>query len=366
MNDIPNDPTAHFDAHGTVEHFKPFDRRDLLVAEWRKRQLPPRDYLLEGLLSTTARWMISGDTGIGKTLLALELAFAIAAGADFLNWKGVRPARVMYLDGEMPAETMKERIEAAAAIYGDPVELYAYNRDDLGPNEMPPLNKPEGQKWLWREIDEVKPDLIMFDSMMCLLIGPLSEEETWAPCLPLIRQLSARRIAQVWLNHTGHDASRSFGSKTKEWEFDATIMLTKQPSDDHGVVLEFTKARLRTPQTFGLFKPQLIRRTEAGWTSEAATVSGAKQTDGERKKGWLKDVYVELADGIERSPGYNGAPVRKVCIDAIRNRMVKRGYLDFEDGKIPGRERTAFSRARQELIASALFAADDNHMWSIK
>ena len=29
----------------------------------------------------------------------------------------------MYLDGEMPAETMKERIEAAAAIYGDQVVL---------------------------------------------------------------------------------------------------------------------------------------------------------------------------------------------------------------------------------------------------
>ena len=95
--------------------------------------------------------------------------------------------------------------------------------------------------------------------------------------MPLIRQLSARRIAQVWLNHTGHDANPSFGTKTKEWEFDATIMLTKEQSDDDGVLLEFTKARLRTPQTAGLFKPQLIRRTEDGWTAEATTVAARRE-----------------------------------------------------------------------------------------
>ena len=73
---------------------------------------------------------------------------------------------------------------------------------------MPPLNTPAGQAWLWREIDAVKPDLIIFDSIMCLLVGPLSDEETWAPMMPLIRQLSSRRIAQVWLHHTGHDTNK--------------------------------------------------------------------------------------------------------------------------------------------------------------
>ena len=340
-------------------------RRDLLVSAWRKRELPARDYLLDSALSTTARWLISGDTGVGKTLLALELGFAMAAGADFLKWKGVRSARVMYIDGEMPAETMKERIETAAAIYGNEVQLYAYNRDDLGPDAIPALNKPEGQTWLWREIEAVKPDAIIFDSMMCLLVGPLSEEETWAPCLPLIRQLSARRIAQVWLNHTSHDATRSFGTKTKEWEFDGVILLSKHPTDDTAVLLQFTKARLRTPKTAGLFKPQLIRRAENGWTTEAASVGGP-ETIGQRKLAWLKDVYLELADGVAASLGHDGAPVRKVDIDAIRHRMIERGYLTTEEGKLPGRERTAFQRAKEALIRAGMFASDGDTLWSLR
>jgi hypothetical protein len=347
----------------------PSDRSNLLVSAWRKRELPPRDYLLEGLLCTTSRWLISGDTGIGKTLFALELGFAAAASANFLIWKGVQPVeprRVMYLDGEMPAETIKERIEAAAAIYGDEVKLFAYNRDDLGPDALPPLNKPEGQKWLWCEIEIVKPDLIIFDSLMCLLVSPLAEEETWQPCAPLIRQISARRIAQVWLNHTGHDPTRSFGTKTKEWEFDLVSMLSKVPNDDTAVLLEFTKARLRTPQTVGLFKPQLIRRLEYGWTTEAATISGSKESVGARKRAWLQDAYRDLSDDVPLATGHNAAPVRKVSIENIRQTMIKRGHLEAEDGKLPASERKAFQRAREELIRSGLFAADADHLWSIK
>jgi hypothetical protein len=55
-----------------------------------------------------------------------------------------------------------------------------------------------------------------FDSIMCLLVGSLSEEEPWKPMLPLVRGLSARRIAQVRFNHA-NDMGKSFGTKTREW-----------------------------------------------------------------------------------------------------------------------------------------------------
>ena len=88
---------------------RPPDRRQLTVEAWLRRKLPPRDFLFDAVLSTICRWLVVGATGVGKTLLALELAFAIAAGANFLNWKGDgRKRRVMYFDGELPAETLKE------------------------------------------------------------------------------------------------------------------------------------------------------------------------------------------------------------------------------------------------------------------
>ena len=231
---------------------------------------------------------------------------------------------------------------------------------------MPPLNTPAGQAWLWREIDAVKPDLIVFDSIMCLLVGPLSDEEAWAPMVPLIRQLSSRRIAQVWLHHTGHDKSKGFGSKTREWEMDTVGMLSKKGNTDDGSLLfEFTKARLRTPQTAGLFKTQLIRRDVDGWTTEPGTVK-AKETAGERKRAWLIDVYANLSGDVTPTPGYTAALVRKVPIKDIRATMIKRGFLALEDGKIPQSERTAFRRAREELIRDHGFASDGTNIWLTK
>jgi RecA-family ATPase len=336
-----------------------------LASSWLQRKLPPRDYLLEGVLSTTSRYWIFGKTGIGKTLFTLELGYAIAAGRDFLNWRCVRRARVMYLDGEMPAETMKERIEAAAAIYGIDVEFYAYNRDVLGQDEMLPLNTPAGQNWLWQEVEKIRPDLIIFDSIMCLLTGNLRDEETFKPCLPLVQQLSGRRIGQIWANHTGKNAEQSYGDSGKEWHFDSMIRLG-QEQENGPIMLEFTKKRLCTPKNFGLYQPQVITRKETGWTGERGAKAGKEVSSQVQKIIWLRDVYWELADGVPIAAGYDGQPVRKVSVDAARERMVQRGFLTVEDGKIPDSERKLFQRARERRIAQHEFAGEGGWFWSIR
>jgi hypothetical protein len=82
-------------------------RQELLLSEWLKRELPDPDYLLGSVISTTSRWMIYGDTGLGKTLFAMAMAGAIASGQPFLNWGARQPRRVLYLDGEMPAQVFQ-------------------------------------------------------------------------------------------------------------------------------------------------------------------------------------------------------------------------------------------------------------------
>ena len=73
----------------------------------------------------------------------------------------------MFIDGEMPAETFKERMELIAERHGSDLEIYGYNRDRFGDDmEIPPLNVEAGQKWLVRELDLIKPDMIIFDNII--------------------------------------------------------------------------------------------------------------------------------------------------------------------------------------------------------
>jgi AAA domain-containing protein len=350
----------------SVEKFEP--RRRLLLSSWMKREIKPRDYVLGSVLCTTSRWLIFGETGVGKTLLGLEIAGAVAAGAALLNWEGSgKPKRVMYIDGELPEETFKERLTLIADRYGAEIELYAYNRDSLKDGDLPPLNTQEGEKWLWREIDIVKPEAIVFDSIMCLLAGSMSEEESWEPIKTTIRKITGRRIAQIWMHHTGHDNSKGFGTKTREWEMDTVVSLTKADEDGTVLAMEFKKARLRRPETRGQFEARQITRGPNGWEIvEGQVVKSGRTSDLLIVRRGIVDAYNRLADKTKPSHGFDGNPVRKVSVDSIRDEVKSRGLLETkESGGLTDRARTTFARAKADLIASKSHVESEGFFWKL-
>jgi AAA domain len=349
----------------------PPDRASLTISAWLDRPLPDRDFLLGKLLCTTSRLFIIGETGIGKTLFGAAIGGACAKGAAFLNWEAGRPARVMFIDGEMPIETFKERMELIAASYGREIPFFGYNREDLGFDGMPPLNIDLGKAWLQREIEAIKPDLIIFDSVMCLLVGSMQDEATWAPMKPLVCELSARRIAQVWFNHA-NDLGKSFGDKTREWEMDTTGKLSKVEGDETAIRLEFIKARHRTPANAGQFAP-LIFRPNDDWRFEIAkSASGAKSGgDVDMVRDEFIKAYDRLADGVTKSLGLDDrSSVRKVPVASIREELKDHGLLDIDDkGNIERVSRNHFSRAKKLLLVrrggAGLFAERKGQIWRI-
>ena len=240
-----------------------------------------------------------------KTLLGFDIAAAAASGSGLLHWEGSGIRRkVIYLDGEMPAETFQERMKLVAERYGADIDLYGYNRDAMGDSDpIPPLNTPEGAAWLRQEIDLLKPAAIVYNSIMCLLTGSMSEEESWEPFKVTVRWVSQRRIAQIIMHHTGHDTSKGFGTKTREWEMDTVISLTKVAQSDDHILMEFKKARLRKPETKEQFEPLTITCTEGGWETVdgAPGVKGAKgatkeESDAARMRGAFMAAYVHLSE----------------------------------------------------------------------
>ena len=119
----------------------------LTPAAWAAREIPAEDHLLGELFSTTSRAIFAADTGLGKTMLAVAFAFTIHLGSDFLHWKGPgRRRRVLFVDGEMPRELMRERIVAACGWFGvaPPSDgLFFLSREDV--ENMSPFDTEAGQ-----------------------------------------------------------------------------------------------------------------------------------------------------------------------------------------------------------------------------
>jgi hypothetical protein len=129
---------------------------------------------------------------------------------------------------------------------GVPENLILVNRDDFP--DLPPLNTKEGQHYVDRLLERTGADFAVFDNIQSLIAGSMVDEEAWAAVLPWVRDLTRRAIGQFWAHHTGHDESRSYGTKTREWQLDTVMLMEKASIDRVDFVLKFTKARERSPQ----------------------------------------------------------------------------------------------------------------------
>src|SRR5689334_12597156 len=214
------------DGSDNVYEFKPSSERPPLTpAQWAGRRIEPEDFLLGAPFSTTSRGMISAETGKGKTMLCIGIAYAIHLGCGFLHWKARRPARVLYIDGEMPIDLMLERIRLGAEWFG--VEMptdgvFFMSREDFP--DMPPLDSDEWEAWIGPHLDAFRPDFLILDNLMSLTVGNLKETDSWQKVKPWIGSLAQRRVGILLVHHLGHDKSKSYGDSTKEWALDYVIL----------------------------------------------------------------------------------------------------------------------------------------------
>ena len=229
----------------------------LTSAEWLNRAVPPQDELMGAMFTTTSRSILSADTGLGKSLLMLAIETAMAHGCNFLHWRCRRPGRVLFIDGEMSVGWLKQMNADAVRRHGGtaPDNLHLLSREDYP--GMPPLNTKEGYAFI-RGYIEVHGhyDFITFDNIMSLTVGNPKDPEAWQAMQDLIAHLTRIRTGQLWVNHTGHDATRAYGDKTREWRMTSVLHMdkTERAGTDTAFELKFVKCRERTQTTVTTFR----------------------------------------------------------------------------------------------------------------
>jgi hypothetical protein len=296
-------------------------------------------------------------------MVGLAIGMAIANGSDFLHWRGRRSTRVLYIDGEMSRQLMKKRLQEESARLGAvPNTFFTLNREDV--EGMQPVNTPDGQQFIEKVVSDLGGvDLIIFDNVMCLIAGDQKDEEGWRQTMPWVLNLTRQHIGQIWVHHTGHDESHSYGTKTREWQMDTTAHLTaiKRPDTDVSFQWEFRKARARTPETRFDFADVRVALVNNRWIYEHTSAN---------RKGSVSALTQKFFEALQSAIDLNNQSrqqLRTRCYSATliewQGQCVKRGLID--KAKKPDAARATFSQNKVRLIAANLIACDETKAWVI-
>jgi hypothetical protein len=220
----------------------------IAAEDFLRLELPPRRTLLSPWLPEKGLAMIAAPRGLGKTHLALGVAFAVASGGSFLRWQSPEPRRVIYIDGEMPAIAMQERLARVAATTGGkspPAGFLRFMMSDLSETGIPDLSSREGFAAMRPHLADA--DLIVLDNLSTLCrSGRENESESWVSMQEFLLDLRRAGQSVLLIHHTGKGGQQR-GTSKREDILDS-ILLLKRPDDYDAkqgarFVVTFDKAR---------------------------------------------------------------------------------------------------------------------------
>jgi len=220
-----------------------YSLKALNVLELGAHKFPQRMQLLGPMIHAGDLAMVFAKRGVGKTQVMLSISMALAFGTVFVRWKAAAPVGVLYLDGEMAGEVMKERITAfmpsgVSDDLGANFRLFTPDLLELG-QPLPDLSTPEGQEMVETLIVESTRVIVIDNLSAWCRTGKENESESWTPIADWLLTLRRRGIAVLMVAHAGKNGEQRGNSK-KEDALDLSVKLHQSKDYDPRTGAAFT------------------------------------------------------------------------------------------------------------------------------
>lgn len=159
-------------------------------------------WLIESILPVHGRLLLAGDAKLGKSLLALQMAFCLACGRDFLGFHVPGPVNVVYLQYEMRRRVFRPRVQQMRAAFPDHVdqrlrlaadapelvERLGYSYRDI------PVEESLRQLGTW-------PDVVVIDPLIYWLQGDENSNTEMRDFLLRLDRIAEDNFAMVIVHH---------------------------------------------------------------------------------------------------------------------------------------------------------------------
>ncbi len=231
--------------------------KTITLAQLLAHPFPEREDLVAPWLRQGESAMLWAPSGIGKSMLALTLALAVAGGGTVLGWTAPKPRPVLYVDGEMHAQDLRDRLAMlAGTVAGCDMEAAARNLCVLsrqfqgGEVHFPDLMDPEDQNMVLKEATKAGAELVILDNFSTLCEVPdENEASAMNPVLGFLLRMKQCGRACILVHHSGKTGTDYRGSSKLATTFEVIIGLHRldgrAAGDGAGFELRWGKYRGR-------------------------------------------------------------------------------------------------------------------------
>jgi len=274
-------------------------------------------------------WFMEGDLGflyaprgLGKTWFALGMATAITNGTAFGPWQAAARRRILYVDGEMPCQSLRAR----ASGMGAGEDFIVLNHEAYFHLEGGVLNfaSPTAQHELTELLLAQGITIVFLDNLSCLFSGMKENDaDDWESVLGWLLTLRRHRIAVVVVHHSGRNKETMRGTSRRE---DAAFWvirldeLSEEPEEGAAFRSIFTKDR-NSRAAQGCMEWRFLTAGDGGAVS--IQVKPASNLDTFRQ--WVADGLTS-AEEIAREMGISAGTVSRMAKKGIEaGWLYKRG-----------------------------------------
>lgn len=255
--------------------------------------IQPRAMIMAPWLRERHLALLYAPSGLGKSLLALTVALAVAGGGSVpgLAREPVeRPRRVLYVDGEMDTPDIQQRagmllgcgvpgvdrVEAGRnlsilARMGQPPGSIA---GEGGVSGFPNLTEEAGQQVLLDLVDSLGAELVILDNLSTLAtVEDENEASAFNPLVGLLVEMKNRGTAVLVVHHSrkANQGEGSYrGSQKLSVIFNTILRLEKPKQPTPGAGAEFVVhwEKYRELRDDSTSIPLVMKLGEAGWVAQ--------------------------------------------------------------------------------------------------
>jgi len=261
--------------------------------------------------------MAYGPRGVGKTFFNITLAASLCTGTAFFRWEAPPPTGVLYVDGELDLDELRNRMtallpEQPKAPLTFLTSHYVYHKleRDLV------LTDAAVRQEITSILDD-NPELrvLILDNISCLFSGIDEDKKShWEPIQAWLVRLRHRGITTLLVHHSGKSGQQR-GTSGREDSLDTVIQLSKPAgySQQEGCHFEITFTKCRSAKGEKL-EPLDVKLGEIEgrleWTWKTLAASKQEQVAKLLAEGVTKQK--DIAEELGITEGYVSRLIKKI------------------------------------------------------